>query len=499
MALTSSSKYPPLNHSTAPESAMILKTTPKTGIVHIGLGNFHRAHLALYTANAVKASGGDWGIFAYSLRSKSIADSMKAQDLLYSIVTISPTSDRIVIPGIHTGAIGGPDLVCETLDEIEKASTKIISLTVTEAGYLISQNTGGLDMTSPQISHDLASPTSPVTAIGIVVRGLERRALTHGEPITVMSCDNLSSNGDRTRQLTFEFIDALKDSKLLREYVEKKVTFPNSMVDRIVPGTENRHLEMVESRLSVHDDSPVPAEEFSMWIIEDDFAAGRPDWQTVGAIFSGEVAAYELMKLRLLNGSHSLLSYIGALAGHETIPGARFEPFIENAVRTILKQELLPTLTMPKAITSDSYVEQLFARWSNTVLGDKTSRVGSDGSTKLPQRITQPVLFHMKAGQIPQYISLTIAAWLACIAPLRNFDPGIHAKAMKDPAKEILNVLASKTSNSLTFVESVFTQANIFSKELIDLGDFISCIADYLDQIINEGIKSAALTAQSRS
>ena len=499
MASTSSPQYPALNKSTAPESAMLLKSTPRTGIVHIGLGNFHRAHLAFYTAIAVRDFGGDWGIYSYSLRSTVIADAMTSQDLLYCIATISPSSEAIVIPGIHTAAIGGPDQVGQVLTEIAKDSTKIISLTVTEAGYLISQSTNGLNMQAPEIIHDLEHPESPRSAIGIIVRGLELRAADHGLPVTVLSCDNLSGNGDRTKQLVFEFIDSLPDSTRLRTYVNEHVTFPNSMVDRIVPGTEDRHLDMVESRLGIHDNSPVPAEEFTMWVIEDCFAAGRPAWEKVGAIFSDDVAAYELMKLRLLNGTHSLLSYLGALAGQETIPGARFQPYIEDAVRTILYKEFLPTFAMPAALTADGYINQLFDRWSNTVLGDRTSRVGSDGSTKLPQRITEPVIFHAQSGNTPQFIALTVAAWLACIAPLKGFYPGADADAMKDPAKSHLVQLAGLTTDPAVFVQSVFATAQIFSPELGALTNFVECVAGYLQQIIYEGIEKAALTAKSRS
>lgn len=498
MASTSSSQLVLLNKSTAPQSAVLLQSTPATGIVHIGLGNFHRAHLALYTAMAVKETPGDWGIFAYSLRSTTIAQAVTAQECLYSIVTISPTSRAIVIPGIHTGVAGGPDWIAKTLEEIAKASTKIISLTVTEAGYLISQNSDGLDIHSPEIQNDLNNPSTPCSAIGFIVRGLEKRANSHGAPVTVLSCDNLSGNGSRTRQLIIEFINALGENAQLKKYVEEAVTFPNSMVDRIVPGTESRHLEMVETSLGVRDSSPVAAEEFSMWVIEDDFAAGRPAWEKVGVIFSDDVAAYEVMKLRLLNGSHSLLSYLGALAGQETIPGARFTPFIEEAVRSVLYNEFLPTFTMPSELTSDGYIRQLFDRWSNTILGDRTSRVGSDGSTKLPQRITEPVLFHAKNGRTPQYIALTVAAWLACIAPLKGFIPGIHADAMRDPAKSKLVDLAAQTSDPLIFARSIFLTTHIFSPELGALTEFVDCVGNYLKEIIVNGIESASLIAQSR-
>ena len=501
MTNSSATNLPLLNLKTAPQEALLLQQTPATGIVHIGLGNFHRAHLAVYTALAVQANGGDWGIFAYSMRSTATPDSMTAQDNLYSVVTISPDSDQIIIPAIHTKVLGGPERVGEVLREIAQSATKIITLTVTEAGYSISQETNGLDLGSPDIQWDLTHPATPKTAIGIIVRGLQLRAQSHKSPITVLSCDNLSSNGNRTAQLVGQFVAALPEfeSQELDAYISTLVTFPNSMVDRIVPGTQPRHIEMVANRLGVHDQSPVPAEAFTMWVLEDNFAAGRPDWEINGAIFTKDVEGYEVMKLRLLNGAHSLLSYLGALAGEETIPGARFLPFVEQALQTILHKEFLPTFTLPIEVEADKYIAQLFSRWSNTVLGDLTSRVGSDGSTKLPQRITQPVLFHALNQEIPQYIALTIAAWLACIAPLAGFEPGKYADAMKDPAKEKLVGFAASSTSPSDFVRWVFTGAGIFALELATLSEFHNQISIYLDLIMREGIEAASKYAHSLS
>ena len=501
MTNSSATNLPLLNLKTAPQEALLLQQTPTTGIVHIGLGNFHRAHLAVYTALAVQANGGDWGIFAYSMRSTATPDSMTAQDNLYSVVTISPDSDQIIIPAIHTKVLGGPERVGEVLREIAQSATKIITLTVTEAGYSISQETNGLDLGSPDIQWDLTHPATPKTAIGIIVRGLQLRAQSHKSPITVLSCDNLSSNGNRTAQLVGQFVAALPEfeSQELDAYISTSVTFPNSMVDRIVPGTQPRHIEMVANRLGVHDQSPVPAEAFTMWVLEDNFAAGRPDWEINGAIFTKDVEGYEVMKLRLLNGAHSLLSYLGALAGEETIPGARFLPFVEQALQTILYKEFLPTFTLPIGVEADKYIAQLFSRWSNTVLGDLTSRVGSDGSTKLPQRITQPVLFHALNQEIPQYIALTIAAWLACIAPLAGFEPGKYADAMKDPAKENLVGYAASSTSPSDFVRWVFTGAGIFAPELATLSEFHNQISIYLDLIMREGIEAASKYAHSLS
>ncbi len=488
-----------LTRATAPQSALVVKgATTKTGIVHLGLGNFHRAHLAVYTAKAVAADGGDWGIFSYSFRSKTLSDALNQQDLLYSVIDFAPNTNAAIIPAIHTAAIAGIDCVDEVIAEIAKPTTKIISITVTEAGYSISQRTNGLDLDSPDIQSDLAG-NPPKTLVGLIVRGLEARLKENAEPISVMSCDNLSGNGDRTKRQVMGFISAMPESKPLMDYVSKNVSFPNSMVDRIVPGTEDRHIALAEERLGVHDTSPVPAEPFSMWAVEDNFIAGRPAWEKAGVIFTDRVEQFEVMKLRLLNGAHSLLAYFGALDNQETIPDSRFQPFIEKSLRTVLFHEYLPTLTMPTGLSAESYIDQLFSRWSNTVLGDKTNRVGSDGSTKLPQRITEPAIELVKKGQVPEFLALTVAAWLACIAPLNGFDPGPHARAMKDPAQPRLQEFTARSTNGTELVSLLFSEGNIFAPELAKLNGFTARIAEYLDQILASGIQSAAETALQRS
>ncbi len=488
-----------LTRATAPHTALLLPDgAPAQGIVHLGLGNFHRAHMAVYTAQAVAHSGGDWGILAYSFRSKTIAEAMHEQDLLYSVVTIDPAINSIDIPGIHTQVLAGPENSTAVVEAIAAAQTKIVSLTITEAGYKISQATGGLDFTAPEIIADLTGDIAPTSAIGMIVRALAIRSASHRAPITVLSCDNLSSNGDRTRSLVLDFVKALDQSADLISYIDSSVTFPNSMVDRIVPGTEPRHLALVEERLGVHDATPVPAEAFTMWVIEDHFAAGRPAWDQVGAIMSDEVELFEILKLRLLNGAHSLIAYLGGLAQCETIPDSRFQPFIEDAINKVLFHEYLPTLTLPKGLNAHLYIDQLFGRWSNTVLGDRTSRVGSDGSAKLPQRVATPAIFHIGNGQMPHMLALTVAAYLACIAPLAGFEPGPVAREMKDPLKERLQEVAKASTSAADFVAQVFGQNLIFNAEIAALPGFSDQVAVYLQSIIDLGIEATVRVALSR-
>jgi fructuronate reductase len=496
------SGHPRLRRDTAPPAALVLNgAPPATGIVHLGLGNFHRAHLSVYTARAVAAAGGAWGVLAASAGGRAVPRAMIEQDLLYSVVDIAPNTDAITVPGIHTGVLSRDDDPARVVKEIAAAGTRIVSLTVTEAGYTTSPRTGGLDTDAPGVRADLAGAAAPVTPIGRVARGLLARATTHGAPVTVLSCDNLSDNGHRTGRLVRDFAEHLPrgERNRLLGYLDASVSFPNSMVDRIVPATDDSHRAMALERLGVHDAVPVPAEPFTMWVLEDDFAGGRPAWDQVGATFTADVAPYELMKLRLLNGTHSLLAYLGALDGRATIPEARGQIFVETAARDLIEREYLPTLTLPPDIDADTYVAQLFSRWSNTVLADRTSRVGSDGSVKLPQRITEPVLHHRAAGVVPEHICLTVAAYLACLAPLPGFDPGPEARAMVDPARERLSALAARSTSAANLVSAVLHEGDIFAPSLGEDSAFADRIAHHLQTIVTAGVRAAAAEAHIAS
>lgn len=491
-----------LNRSTAPESHLVLKSPPKLGIVHIGLGNFHRAHFATHTAEAVLASGGDWGIYAYSLRSNKNALEMAEQDYLYTVLDIHPDSEKTIIPGIHLGASGGPDALDEALRHLTDAKVRIISLTITESGYCYSTESGGLDNTRPEILHDLQNLTHPKSVIGLLAKALMIRATTHQSPVTILSCDNLTSNGATTKRVLLEFAASLENeqSNQLREYINTRTSFPNSMVDRIVPSTEERHRMLVEQRIGVRDEIPVPAEKFSMWVIEDNFVAGRPDWGQAGVLFSNEVEKFETMKLRLLNGTHSLLAYVGALANKESVPEARCTPFIEAAVRKFMRDEMAPTFTMPNSIELEQYIEELFSRWSNTILSDKISRIGSDGSIKLPPRITETSLWHGERNLPTPMTALILAAWLACVAPPKNFEPGAIARAMKDPALDYLSTLSldgASDNQAPEIVERLFSEGKVFSRELNSLKLLKTDVISYLEEITSHGVEAATLRAIS--
>lgn len=490
---------PRLGSTTVPASASSLPRPPaETGIVHLGLGNFHRAHQAVHTAAALADTDGPWGILGVASRSSTVARALREQGMRYAVVEISPDRTHVTVPSVHTGALVAAEQPEEVLDAIAAPGTAIVTMTVTEHGYTYSPRTHGLDLDSAAVRADLRGDAPPRTTIGQIVRGLQRRRRSHARPLTVLSCDNLVGNGAQTRRLVREFTEALPAAERddLVEWLESAVAFPSSMVDRIVPATTDVYRDAVAAHLGVRDAVPVPAEPFSMWVMEDRFAAGRPRWEHGGALFTDDVEPYELLKLRLLNGTHSLIAYLGALDGHRTIPESIARPFIADAARSVLHGDYLPSLTVPADIDLDAYVRQLFERWANTALGHRTQQVGSDGSVKLRQRVPGPALLHLRAGRMPHHLTLTVAAYLCCMAPPPGFTPGPHAAAMVDPARATLAGIAARvgTASGASYVEAVL-ESGLLGDGLTQYPAFADRVAELIDVIVRHGPAAAAADA----
>lgn len=485
-----------LTAATTPASALLHNRGPlATGIVHLGLGNFHRAHQAVHTAVALAAEDGPWGILGVANRSATVVDALREQDLRYAVLTVAPQESRASVPAVHTGALVAahdPDAVVAA---IAAPGTAMVTLTVTEHGYHFSSRTDGLDLDDPAIRADVRGAAPPVTPIGLVARGLQRRARTHGAPITVLSCDNLASNGDTTARLLHDFAAALPAAEAaeLLDWLARSVAFPNSMVDRIVPATTDADRATAARLLGVRDAVPVPAEPFTMWVLQDRFAAGRPRWERSGAVFTDDVEPYEVLKLRLLNGTHSLIAYLGALAGAATIPEAIGNTFVAEAAQHAIS-DYLPTVEVPADVDLDAYVGALFARWANTALGHGTHQVGSDGSGKLRQRIPDPAVARLAAGHLPHLLALTVAAYLSCIAPPAGFDPGPHAAVMVDPARQRLAAARAGAVSTAAFVDAVL-DTGLLGSELVRYPEFAARVAELADVITRFGSAAAAADA----
>jgi fructuronate reductase len=486
---------PPLS-STTP-GIHCRETVPPPGIVHLGLGNFHRAHQAVYTDAALTAHGGDWGTIGVSSRSGAVPDAMRSQDMLYTVVEISPEGAKFSTPRVHSDAFVAAADRQRVLDSIGARETRIVSLTVTENGYTYLPATGKLNHRDPGVEHDLTSPAAPRTPIGQIVRGLQQRARTHAEPLTVLSCDNLADNGHHTQRLIREFASLLPASEASEtlQWIDANVSFPSSMVDRIVPATTEHYRRLVAAKCGYADAIPVPAEPFTMWIVEDNFIAGRPVWEAGGAVFTDDVASYEQLKVRLLNGTHSLIAYLGALSGAATIPESVGTDYIESAARSVLRSEYLPSITVPAAVDVDAYEEQLFSRWRNSALGHRTSQVGTDGSVKLRQRIPLPALEMLDGGRMPHHLALTAAAYLTCLAPLNGFDPGVHAAAMQDPARERLARYASESSTGQELARKALGEHHLLGDQLAIHSDFIQRTGEFIEILHRHGPAAATREA----
>jgi len=488
-----------LSRATLPQSQLIGASAPQqTGIVHLGLGNFHRAHAAVYTAKALAAEPGDWGIVGIANRSRTVVDAMHAQDNLYSVLTLSAAGTEVGVLDVHRRTLVAAHDGAQVVAEIADPAHKIVTLTVSENGYHRDASTGLLDVDSEPIKHDLANAAEPRTPIGLVCRGLAKRHADGAAPVTVLSCDNLQSAGAMTKGLVEQFLESAGASTALLSWLAESVTFPNAMVDRIVPAPTEATSAEVQGILGLHDACPVPAEAFSMWVLEDHFAAGRPRWEAGGAIFTDEVEAYELIKLRLLNGCHSLIAYLGALDGRETIPESRAQQFVEAAVRAAITDEYLPSVHLPTGFDAPAYVASLFERWSNSALGDKTARVGSDGSTKLLQRVPGPAVRMLQAGEVPQQLALTVAAWICCVAPPQGFQPGPIANAMADPARERLAQTTADATSVRGHVAAIMS-GGFFPNELVAYPSFTERVADLAEATVRGGVRSAAALAASAS
>lgn len=481
-------------------AAVPLVTPAGAGILHLGLGSFHRAHQALYTAAALQQDSGDWGIVGVASRSRTVVNAMRAQDFLYSVATISPAGTTLTIPGVHTDAFVAADQPERVVAHVADPAIRIVTLTVTENGYSYSPSTEHLDFDDPAIRADLAGG-APRSTIGQLARGLQARAATGSGPLSVLSCDNLAANGKHTEKLVREFLQALPGGEAADTltFLDHAVTFPSSMVDRIVPSTTSQLRDEVGTLLGARDDIPVPGEPFTMWAIEDQFAGGRPAWEAGGAVFTDEVGKYEQMKVRLLNGTHSLIAYLGALRGVATIPEAIGLSGIEEAARAVMRGEYEPSVEVPAGVDIREYESQLFERWGNSALGHRTSQVGSDGSVKLRQRIPAPALRALARGEMPHLIALTVAGYLSCLAPLSGFAPGIHAAAMTDPARERLAGFSATARDGGELARRALTELQLFGTDLAHKDAFIARVGELVDTIRSRGVDAATTDAVSTS
>jgi fructuronate reductase len=405
------------------------------GIVHIGIGAFHRAHQAVYTDAALDAAPGPWGIVGASLRSVEIANELRVQDCLFSVVTRDAAGDHPRLVGSLLDAIPATTECDRLLAVLASPAIRIVTITVSEKAYGLDPVTGGLDLAHSAVKADLATPVAPSGVIGFIVEGLALRRQAGIAPFTVLCCDNLPSNGRIVRRLVLEMA-TLRDAGLAH-WIAAEGRFPSSMVDRIVPAATDETRARAARLIGAEDTQAIEAEAFSQWVIEDDFVAGRPAWEAGGALFVHDVEPYEKMKLRLLNGSHSLIAYLGQLNGLEFVRDVMAVPGLADRVRRHM-EAAEATLDPVPGIDLAAYREQLVARFANPAIAHRTAQIAMDGSQKLPQRVFAPAIEALARQGDASAFAYVTALWFAYL---------LSADEVNDPrAAELLAAAAESRS-----------------------------------------------------
>lgn len=380
------------------------------GIVHIGVGNFHRAHMAVYLDRLFSTGADhDWAISGAGVRAGDarMREALERQDCLTTVVELDPAglSARVTGAMIEFTEIDAAKLVARMSDP----AIRIVSLTVTEGGWFVEAKTNGFDAAHPDIRHDAEHPDAPKTAFGIILAALRQRRAAGDAPFTVMSCDNLPENGHVARQ-TVIGLARLADADFA-DWVEANVAFPNTMVDCITPATSDRERALVRDRFGIVDAVPVVCEPFRQWVLEDNFPQGRPALEKVGAEFVRDVAPYELMKLRILNGGHAAIAYPSALLGHHFVHDAMADPRIRAWLEALETREIIPTLEPIEGVDFEAYRRKVEERFSNPEIGDTIPRLCFDGTNRQPKFVLPVIRDAMSKGQAIDGLALEVALW----------------------------------------------------------------------------------------
>ncbi|MDO9144752.1 mannitol dehydrogenase family protein [Rhodoferax sp.] len=454
-------------------------------IVHLGVGAFHRAHQAVMT-EAVLASGDlAWGIVGAGLMTSGTKDALAPQDGLYTLVIRSEGAEQLQVVGAITELLGGAADLSQVLARMCAPSTRIVSLTVTEKGYYLDPASGKLQLQAPAIQADLATPGAPRTILGLIVQALKHRKANGIAPFTVLSCDNLPSNGKTAKAAVLAF--AREVDAELASWIEAGVSFPCSMVDRITPATTDADRAYVNDQLGMRDAWPIVTEGFVQWVIEDNFTMGRPDWTLGGAVFSNEIEAWENMKLRCLNGAHSTLAYLGQLTGRETVNEAMQLPLI-TGILDALWAEVLQVLHAPAGVDPRDYVEQLKKRFCNPALKHRTAQIAMDGSQKLPQRLLATLRERMAAGLPSPALATAIAAWMH-FAVKTAHTPGA---VLNDPLSADILAQASVSNDSTAIIDNLLGIDKIFGSDLKTHDGFKAELLDALRRLAAQPQVAAA-------
>lgn len=457
-------------------------------IVHLGCGAFHRAHQALFTHHLLESSDSDWGICEVSImpgNSAKLIAQLNAQALLYTVAERGATDTELKVIGSVKQALHPEFDGCEAIIEaLARPETAIVSLTLTEKGYCISN--GELDKHSPLIENDLRHPQQPKSAMGYLVEALHRRRQRGLTAFSVLSCDNLHNNGKVAQAAVLGLANA-RDATLA-EWIRQHVTFPATMVDRIVPAVTEDSLQQIAGQLGVYDPCAIACEPFRQWVIEDNFANGRPDWDSVGAQFVADVAPFEAMKLRMLNGSHSFLAYLGYLGGYDTIADTMSNPAYRRAALALMLDEQAPTLSMPQGTDLQHYAQQLISRFENPSLKHRTWQIAMDGSQKLPQRLLDSIRGHLANGTDYRHLVLGVAGWMRYVS---GVDEQGQAIEVVDPLLSRYQQIHQQYDEPAQRVYALLAIDEIFGRDLLACQSFVDQLTTIYQRLCQIGARAA--------
>ena len=455
------------------------------GIVHIGVGGFHRAHQAVYVDDVIRETGSNqWGICGVGLlqHDRRMRDALVPQDRLYTVVERGPGADtKARVIGAMTNYLFAPEDTEAVLEKMASADIRIVSLTITEGGYYLDPETGESNLDHPDIDYDLQHPAQPVGAFGYLAEALDRRRQRGLKPFTVMSCDNVQSNGDVTKRMLLAFAERRDPS--LRDWIAENGAFPNSMVDRITPATTDADRAMIRETYGIDDAWPVVTEPFRQWVIEDAFCGGRPLWEQVGVQMTSDVHPYETMKIRLLNASHSAMGYLGFLAGFEHIHEVMADELFRRFVIDFMDEEVTPILDEVPGIDLATYKKTLVERFSNPAIKDQISRICMDGSAKIPKFILPTIREQLQRGGPTRRASLVIASW--CRAMAGTDDQGAKIEVL-DPMAGVLREHARAAGRD---PEKFLDIREVFGEDLPQSDVFVEQVREALESLYDQGTR----------
>lgn len=400
----------------------------RIGIVHFGPGAFHRAHQAAYLDDLLAAEP-DWAICGVALNSHDVRDALQPQDGLYALALLG-TTPRLRVIGALREVLAAREQQAQVLARLAEPNVRIVTLTITEKGYCLDGD--GLDFARPEIVHDLAMPDAPHSAIGYLVAGLRARRDAGLKPYTVLSCDNLADNGGKLRRAALQYAQRIDAG--LAAWIEREVAFPRSMVDSITPATDDALRERVGHALGVQDAWPIQREQYTQWVVEDNFCNGRPAFEKAGVTMSDDIAGYDRAKLRLLNGPHSTLAYLGSLLDLETVNEAMRDAPLANFVERLMREDIAPSVADLHGFDANAYIDAILERFRNPAIRHKLAQIAWDGSQKLPVRLFGTINEALAAGRSIEHLCVPVAAWLQFVRRQAN-----NGVALVDPLNAALN------------------------------------------------------------